>query len=148
MSFEEVQMTLSLMLLATAASAAESEIVVTASRIPIDAEAAPVSSALFDQAEIDALSLPGAADLLRLSPGVAVANTGPRGTQAQLRIRGAEANHTLLFLDGIRLNDPAAGNEARFELLTTALLSAVAGVIVGAIVAFAIHQISRLKSGH
>lgn len=32
--------------------------------------------------------------------------------------------------------------------LTTALLSAVAGVIVGAIVAFAIHQISRLKSGH
>lgn len=32
--------------------------------------------------------------------------------------------------------------------LTTALLSAIAGVIVGAIVAFAIHQISRLKSGH
>ena len=32
--------------------------------------------------------------------------------------------------------------------LTTALLSAVAGVIVGAVVAFAIHQIGRLKSGH
>src|SRR6185369_3748300 len=57
-------------------------------------------------------------DLLRLSPGLAVATTGPRGTQTQVRIRGAEANHTLVFVDGIRFNDPAAGNEARFELLT------------------------------
>ena len=48
---------------------------------------------------------------------------GPRGTQTQVRIRGAEANHTLLFVDGIRFNDPAAGNEARFELLTSDSLS-------------------------
>ena len=62
-------------------------------------------------------------DLLRLAPGVAVATTGPRGTQTQVRIRGAEASHTLVFLDGIRFNDPAAGNEARFELLTADALS-------------------------
>src|SRR5205085_7729096 len=53
------------------------------------------------------------------------ASTGPRGTQTQIRIRGAEANHTLLFVDGIRFNDPAAGNEARFELLTSDLLSRI-----------------------
>ena len=34
-----------------------------------------------------------------------------------MRIRGAEANHTLLFIDGIRANDPATGDFARFELL-------------------------------
>jgi vitamin B12 transporter len=118
-------MTLSLFLLAATATGSSSDIIVTAARIPIEAEAAPVSSTRFGEELIDALSLPSASDLLRLSPGVAVATTGPRGTQAQLRIRGAEANHSLLFVDGIRFNDPAAGNEARFELLTTDLMSRV-----------------------
>jgi vitamin B12 transporter len=61
--------------------------------------------------------------VLRLTAGVSVSQSGPRGSQTQLRIRGAEANHTLLFVDGIRFNDPAAGNEARFELLTADALS-------------------------
>ena len=93
-------------------------IVVTASRVPIDADEAPVSATIFGAEQIEALGLPQAADLLRLAPGVSLAQAGPRGTQTQLRIRGAEANHSLLFLDGIRFNDPAAGNEARFELLS------------------------------
>lgn len=63
--------------------------------------------------------IPMVADLLRLTPGVSVSVAGPRGSQTQVRLRGAEANHTLLFIDGIRFNDPAAGNEARFELLTS-----------------------------
>jgi vitamin B12 transporter len=108
--------------LAAAAAApvapASDAIVVTGSREPIALETAPVSVTVFEREEIEALALPMTADLLRLSPGVAVASTGPRGTQTQLRIRGAEANHSLLFVDGIRFNDPAAGNEARFELLT------------------------------
>ena len=71
------------------------------------------------QDEIEALGLPLASDVLRLAPGVAVAVSGPAGSQTQVRIRGAEANHSLLFVDGIRFNDPAAGNEPRFELLTS-----------------------------
>ncbi|MDQ3470870.1 MAG: TonB-dependent receptor, partial [Pseudomonadota bacterium] len=39
--------------------------------------------------------------------------------------RGAEANHTLLFIDGIRANDPAAGNTPRFELLNADIASRV-----------------------
>ena len=93
-------------------------IVVTASRQPVAAQDAPASVTIFEQEALDDLALPAVPDLLRLSPGLAVATTGPRGTQTQVRIRGAEANHTLVFLDGIRFNDPAAGNEARFELLT------------------------------
>ncbi|HEX8443636.1 MAG TPA: TonB-dependent receptor [Allosphingosinicella sp.] len=101
------------------------EIVVTASREPVAVEDTAVSASLFDREAIEALALPMTSDLLRLSPGLSVATTGPRGSQTQVRIRGAEANHTLLFLDGIRFNDPAAGNEARFELLTSDLLSRV-----------------------
>jgi len=93
-------------------------IVVTASRQPVAARDAPASVTVFEQDALDDLALPAVPDLLRLSPGLAVATTGPRGTQTQVRIRGAEANHTLVFLDRIRFNDPAAGNEARFELLT------------------------------
>jgi vitamin B12 transporter len=116
-----------LLLLAVAPIASEPEqpIVVTASREPVAVEDTPASVTLFDREEIEALTLPMASDLLRLSPGLSVASTGPRGTQTQVRIRGAEANHTLLFVDGIRFNDPAAGNEARFELLTGDLLSRI-----------------------
>ncbi|HYD11811.1 MAG TPA: TonB-dependent receptor [Allosphingosinicella sp.] len=118
-------MTLSLLLLTASALQADAEIVVTGALEPVAADAAPVSSTVLGEPWIRALDLPAAADLLRLTPGVTVATTGPRGTQTQLRIRGAEASHTLLFVDGIRFNDPAAGNEARFELLTSDLLSRI-----------------------
>ena len=100
------------------ADAAADTIVVTGSREPVAIGNAAVSATVFDAAQLESLSLPLTGDVLRLVPGVSVSATGPRGTQTQVRIRGAEANHTLLFLDGIRFNDPAAGNEARFELLT------------------------------
>jgi len=116
-------MNLSLLFLAAAAQANDPWIVVTASREPAPAPDLAASATLFDEAVLDDLSLPAVPDLLRLTPGLTVATTGPRGTQTQVRIRGAEANHTLIFLDGIRFNDPAAGNEARFELLTADALS-------------------------
>ncbi|HEX8194066.1 MAG TPA: TonB-dependent receptor [Allosphingosinicella sp.] len=108
-----------------AAAQAHDPIVVTGAREPIAQAEAPVSATVLDEDRLEALSLPAAIDQLRLVPGVSVAQTGPRGSQAQVRIRGAEANHSLLFVDGIRFNDPAAGNEARFELLATDLLSRI-----------------------
>lgn len=104
-------------------SSSEEHIIVTASRDPVARAEAPVSATLFSQGDLEALGFPFAADVLRLVPGLSVASTGPKGTQTQIRIRGAEANHSLLFVDGIRFNDPAAGNEARFELLGTDGLS-------------------------
>jgi vitamin B12 transporter len=106
-----------ILILAAASGADPDTIVVTASREPVYEAEAPASSTVFERAEIEGTALPFASDLLRLSPGVTVSSSGPRGTLTQVRIRGAEANHTLLFVDGIRFNDPAAGNEARFELL-------------------------------
>ncbi|MDP8913375.1 MAG: TonB-dependent receptor [Pseudomonadota bacterium] len=96
----------------------EPEIVVTASLAPVPEEEAPATVTTIDEARIEALGEPLTMDLLRSVPGVSVAVSGPPGTQTQVRIRGAEANHTLLLIDGIRFNDPAAGNEPRFELLT------------------------------
>lgn len=46
------------------------------------------------------------ADILRDIPGVAVA--GVAG-QTQIRLRGSEANHVLVLVDGIEVSDPFAG---------------------------------------
>ena len=100
-------------------------IVVTASRLRETPETTAASVSLIDRAEIAHLGNPLVSDYLRLLPSIAVSVGGPAGSQTQVRIRGAEANHTLLFVDGIRANDPAAGNEPRFELLNADIASRI-----------------------
>jgi vitamin B12 transporter len=117
-------MVFSILLLPFALQASgDQNVIVTASRTPVQAEDTAASATVFEEDILDDLALPAVPDVLRLSPGLTVATTGPRGTQTQVRVRGAEASHTLIFLDGIRFNDPAADNEARFELLTADALS-------------------------
>ena len=100
-------------------------IVVTASRGADRVGETPASVTLIDAARIERLGAPLVPDLLRLVPSVAVAVGGPAGSLTQVRIRGAEANHSLLFVEGIAANDPAAGNEPRFELLNADLASRI-----------------------
>jgi vitamin B12 transporter len=107
------------LLLILAAQSADPEILVTASRVPVTSDETAVSATVIDEKRIEAIGALQAVDLLRLTPGLSVAVGGARGTQAQVRIRGAEANHSLLFIDGIQYNDPAGGNEPRFEILGT-----------------------------
>lgn len=54
------------------------------------------------------------ADLLPMLPGFALATSGPRGSLSQARVRGSEANHLLVMIDGVAVNDPAAGSEFDF----------------------------------
>jgi len=100
-------------------------IVVTASRAEEDAAKTPASVTIIDGRRIERIGSPLVPDLLRLVPSVSVAVSGPAGSLTQVRIRGAEANHTLLFVEGIRANDPASGNEPRFELLNADLASRI-----------------------
>ena len=48
-------------------------------------------------------------DILRDVPGVAVNRLGPVGQFTQVRLRGAEGNHTLAMIDGMKVSDPFAG---------------------------------------
>ncbi|MBB5686487.1 TonB-dependent receptor plug domain-containing protein [Sphingobium boeckii] len=48
-------------------------------------------------------------DILRDVPGIAVSRTGPVGGLTQVRIRGAEGNHTLVMIDGIEASDATYG---------------------------------------
>ena len=105
--------------------ATPTEIVVTASRAPELQTDSAASVTILDTQRIERLGEPQVAPLLRLIPSVAVATSGPAGSLTEVRIRGAEANHTLLFIDGIRANDPAAGNTPRFELLNADIISRI-----------------------
>lgn len=114
------------LLLAAQAAASEtpsSDIVITASRIPQDESKTAASTTVIDKEKIERLGEPLAFSLLRLVPSAAVQSGGPLGSFIEVRIRGAEANHTLLFIDGIRANDPAANDTPRFELLNADIVS-------------------------
>lgn len=93
-------------------------LIVTASRLPV--ADSPASITLLRAHEIEAQGLTQVSDLIRLAPGTSVSSSGGPGAQTQVRIRGAEANHTLVFIDGIAFNDLAAGNQARFETFQAA----------------------------
>ncbi len=99
------------------------EIVVTAARIAEDRASTAASVTVVDRQRIERLGQPLLESLLRLTPSASIAASGPAGSLTEIRLRGAEANHTLLFIDGIRANDPAAGNIPRFELLNADIAS-------------------------
>lgn len=104
---------------------ATDQIVITASRGPQAEAESPASVTIIDPERIERLGEPLVAALLRLVPSSAVAISGPAGSLTEVRLRGAESNHTLLFIDGIRANDPAAGNIPRFELLNADMISRI-----------------------
>ena len=86
------------------------EIITVSSRIGgnrVENIAAPVS--LLSQEEIDNRNAGHIADLLRSLPGLSVNRSGPGGALTQLRVRGSEANHVLVLIDGIEVANPTAG---------------------------------------
>jgi vitamin B12 transporter len=101
------------------------QIVITASRVPESEADTPASVTIIDSDEIERLDKPLVANLLRLTPSAAVTSIGPAGSLTEVRVRGSEANHTLLFIDGIKINDPASGDAPRFELLNADLASRI-----------------------
>ncbi|HSG64854.1 MAG TPA: TonB-dependent receptor [Gammaproteobacteria bacterium] len=94
-------------------------IVVTASRTPVEIAESGSSLSVITRAEIERRQAVSVVDLLRDVPGIAVNQSGGAGTRAQVRVRGAEANHVLVIIDGVEANDPAAGDEFQFEHLMT-----------------------------
>ena len=104
---------------------ATDQIVITASRAPDSAANTPASVTLIDRQRIERLDEPLVSALLRLTPSAAVATSGPGGALTEVRLRGAEANHTLLFVDGIKIDDPASGDTPRFEILNADLASRI-----------------------
>ena len=94
-------------------------IIVSAARSPIAESGLGSSLTVIDREQIELRQSRYVTDLLRSVPGFAVSQVGTFGSQTQVRVRGSEANHVLVLIDGVRANDPASGDEFRWELLST-----------------------------
>jgi len=86
------------------------EVVVTATRTPepIDNVLAPVT--VITREELSRSVTSDVTELLRMYAGIEVARTGGVGQPASVFIRGGESNHTLVLLDGVRMNPGTIGN--------------------------------------
>ncbi|WP_255448509.1 TonB-dependent siderophore receptor [Telmatospirillum sp. J64-1] len=93
---------------------------VTANLVPTPWEAVGSAVTTLTGEELEKRQTRLVSDVLREVPGLAVNRTGPLGQLTQVRIRGAEGNHTLVLIDGIRVNDPSAGSEFDFAHLLAA----------------------------
>lgn len=91
-------------------STALSPIIVTGGLTPIEAARYGRSASVITRQEIAARGILSVQDALRAVPGVAVSGTGHSFTQ--VRIRGGEANHTLILIDGVE----AAGGDGEYIL--------------------------------
>lgn len=89
-------------------------LVVSAARTPIALEQSGSSITVIDRAELENRQATFLLDVLRDVPGVAVSRSGSFGSTTQIRLRGSEANHVLVLVDGVEMNDPSLGDAVDF----------------------------------
>lgn len=121
-------------------------LVVTANRSAQRADRVGQSVTVLDAAAIEASQAVSVADLLVRTPGVSASSNGGIGQVAGVRIRGAEADHTVVVVDGVKLNDPShpgggynfgnllIGDIARIEVLRGAQSTLWGSQAVGGVV--------------
>jgi vitamin B12 transporter len=98
--------------LATPAFAQVSElpqIVISASQYPLQSDRVGASATVLSGEKLRAAGIETVADALRTVPGIAVTQSGGRGTLTEVRIRGGEVNHLAVLIDGIEMNDASQG---------------------------------------
>jgi vitamin B12 transporter len=93
------------------------DMIVTASRIPTPLAKVGSSVTVITEQDIENRQNVLVSDLLREVPSLAVNRTSTVGSTTQVRIRGAEGNHTLVLIDGVRMNNPAQEREFYFSNL-------------------------------
>lgn len=88
------------------------EIVVTPYYTPIAVGRSGSSVSVISAEEIARQPTESVAQLLRSVPGVTVTETGGVGGQTQVSLRGTESQHTLVLIDGVRVNDPSSARDS------------------------------------
>jgi vitamin B12 transporter len=102
---------------AQADAAALENLVVSASRTPLQMQRVGSSLTVIDRSSLEIRQQTLVADALREVPGVAISRGGGLGAVTQARIRGSEGNHALVLIDGVEANNPVADSEFDFANL-------------------------------
>ncbi len=94
------------------------ELVVVGARLPVADYKVGRAVTILDQDQIADLGYQYAVDLFRFVPGVTVSRAGGYGGLSQLRLRGSEANHVLVLVDGVDVSAADTGEFDFSSLLT------------------------------
>ncbi|MDC3199028.1 TonB-dependent receptor [Porticoccaceae bacterium] len=94
------------------------EVLVSASLMSITASRSANAVTVIDRAQLRNRATVSLSNILRDVPGFSVSQVGVLGSQTQIRVRGAEANHLLVTIDGVEANDPSQGDEFSWGTLT------------------------------
>ncbi len=86
--------------------------IVTATRTSIAVEDALVPVIVIDRETIDRSLATDVAELLRFHAGLDIARNGSPGQTTSLFLRGTESNHTLVMIDGVKINPGTIGGAA------------------------------------
>jgi len=85
------------------------EIVVTATRTEVPRSQIPGAITVITSKDIESAQVSNIPDLLRNITGIDVIQQGGAGKEASIFIRGANSEHTLLLIDGVRVNSTTTG---------------------------------------
>ncbi len=94
---------------ASTASLQNDPLIVTASATGIEAEKLGRAWTVIDGAQLQRQQIRYVSDALRQVPGLAVSRAGSAGGLTQVRVRGGEANHVLLLIDGMEVSEAGEG---------------------------------------
>ncbi|MEY4376736.1 MAG: hypothetical protein RJB26_1286 [Pseudomonadota bacterium] len=114
----------SLSLAAPAPAASTDELFITATRTPEKLVDVDASIAVVSREELARATGAELSDLLRFRTGLEFSRSGGPGQNTSLFIRGADSNHSLVLVDGVRFNPGTIGG-ASLQNLPTALLERV-----------------------
>ncbi|WP_196223307.1 TonB-dependent siderophore receptor [Roseibium sp. RKSG952] len=85
------------------------QIVVSAGRNPVEAQQVGRAYTILTSDDLEETQTRYVADALRRVPGVSVSRTGNNGGLTQVRLRGSEANHVLVLIDGVEVAGTSDG---------------------------------------
>src|SRR3990172_1786199 len=94
---------------AHAASVRLDDIVMTDTRYGVKSTNLLSSALVITEQDIKARHLSTVYDVLKGLPGIDIVRQGGTGKETFIFIRGAEAGHTLVLIDGVSVNNPATG---------------------------------------
>jgi len=86
------------------------EVIVTATRLSEPAEESTSDITVLTREDIEKMNVQLLPDVLRTVPELNVVQNGSTGTVATVLLRGGNSTHTLILIDGIRVNSTTTGS--------------------------------------
>jgi vitamin B12 transporter len=86
-----------------------SDVFVTATRTPISKKNVIADITVISEEEIKLAGSSSLPELLQRQPGIEISNNGGQGKVSTLFLRGASSTHSVILLDGIRIDSATAG---------------------------------------